>query len=102
MVNLLALTALQMNIIIFNSTPPHLLPVLQGAASLGFFPMEMLKAHIVTLPKPGKSPTKPSNFHSIFLLNVDIKIYAKLLAKRLIDIIPALIKPDQLGFTKGC
>lgn len=61
--------------------------------------MKMLKAHIVTLSKPVKSPTTPAIFRQISLLNVHIKVYAKLLAE--IDILSSLVKHDQMGFTKG-
>lgn len=61
----------------------------------------MLRALIITIPKPGKEPTTPQSFRSIFLMNNDLKIFAKLIAQRLIDILPLLIHPDQSGFTKG-
>lgn len=63
----------------------------------------MLAARVVTLSKPGKGKdsTTPANFHPISLLNLDIKIYAKLLAKCLLDILLHLIKSNQLGFTNG-
>lgn len=80
---------------------PHLLKVYQQATTTSRFPEEMLKALVVTLPKPGKNPDVPSNFRPISLLNIDLKIYAKILAKRLAEYMPLLIHRDQAGFTKG-
>lgn len=65
------------------------------------FPSEMLKAYVVTIPKPVKEPTCPANFRPISLLNTDVKQYAKILAHRLLPILPSLIKPDQSRFTPG-
>ena len=80
---------------------PFLSQVCNDAASSSSLPPEMLNALIITLPKPGKEHTSPQNFRPISLLNIDTKIYAKLIATRLIDIMPSLIHPDQSGFTKG-
>lgn len=71
------------------------------AALTSSFPKEMLRAYVVTLPKPGKDPTMPANFRPILLLNTDLKIYAKLIDKWLMDILPSLVHQDQMGFVKG-
>ncbi|XP_077334587.1 uncharacterized protein LOC143975928 [Lithobates pipiens] len=89
----------------FKTFPKLLSPCLQKfftqAAEQASFPQEMLKAYVTTIPKPGKDPTTPSNYRPISLLNSDIKIYAKLLAKRLEEFIPSLINNDQMGFIRG-
>lgn len=79
----------------------YLVRMFNDAASSASFPQDMLKALIVMLPKPGKDPNTPQNFRPISLLNHDIKLYAKIIANRLIDLLPTLIHPDQSGFTKG-
>lgn len=84
-----------------NILSPHMSTIYNKAAETATLPQDMLKAYIVTLPKPGKEPTTPANFRPISLLNSDIKIYAKLLAKRLTDIIPNIIQHDQMGFVRG-
>lgn len=67
---------------------PQLVKIFGSAAASSSFHPKMLKALIVALPKPGKAPDTPQYFRSIWLLNNDLKIYAKLLATRLVDILP--------------
>lgn len=80
---------------------PHLTELFNHAASSSSFSKEYLSALVITLPKPGKASNVPQNFRPISLLNLDLKIYAKTIATRLIQIMPMLIHPDQSGFTKG-
>lgn len=59
----------------------HLVGSFNGAVASASSPSEMLKALIITLPKPGKDPSEPQNFRSISLPNTDLKLYAKLIAQ---------------------
>lgn len=63
------------------------------------FPKEMLQSIIAPLPKAGKDHSLPNNYRPISLLNCDTKWYAKILASRLLNILPSLINLDQVGFT---
>lgn len=80
---------------------PALSSVYSEAMPSAAFPHEMLKAYVVTIPKPGKEPTIPSKFRPISLLNMNVKLYANILASRLLPILPILIRPNQTGFTTG-
>lgn len=80
---------------------PYMVKMYNATTASSPFPSEMLRALIITLPKPEKEPTLPQNFGPISLLNNHLKIYAKLIAHCLIEILPLLIHPDQSGFTNG-
>lgn len=59
------------------------------------------EAMIKVLPKKGRDTELTSSYRPISLLNTDAKLLAKILAKRLENIIPTLIHHAQSGFVKG-
>lgn len=61
-------------------------------------PASMGEALIVLIPKPGKDPLFPESYRPISLLQLDVKILAKILALRLNKVILCLIHPDQTVF----
>ncbi|CAJ0926344.1 unnamed protein product [Ranitomeya imitator] len=61
----------------------------------------MLMATVSVIPKSKGDPEAMENFRPISLINVDIKIYSKILADRISLILPRLIPNDQMGFVKG-
>lgn len=56
---------------------------------------------MVLLLKPGKDPLECSSYRPIALLNMDLKILAKVLASRLARVILTLVDIDQTGFMPG-
>uniref|UniRef100_A0A8C5MBP3 Reverse transcriptase domain-containing protein n=1 Tax=Leptobrachium leishanense TaxID=445787 RepID=A0A8C5MBP3_9ANUR len=80
---------------------PHLVTLFNAVKGGSPFPSDSLLASLVVLPKPGKDLSGPSGYRPISLLNLDVKIYAKVLATRLNPLLPSLIHPDQVGFIQG-
>lgn len=80
---------------------PRLTEVFNTAATLGSFPTKMLQAVVLMIPSPGKDLYVPESYRSISLLNSNIKIYAKTLAKRLMYMLHSIMNPDQVGLVVG-
>jgi len=53
------------------------------------------------IPKKDRDPVKIKNWRPISLLNVDTKIYAKIIAERLKKQLVKIISPEQLAYVKG-
>lgn len=64
-------------------------------------PTSLHEALIVLIPKLSKDPRPCESYRPIALINVDIKILAKVLVRRLNNVIDKLIHPDQTGFILG-
>lgn len=80
---------------------PHFLKAFNSLASRSPPPRDLLEAHITVIPKPGKHPSLITIYRPISLLNIDLKLYAKILANRLLPLLPKLISLDQMGFIPG-
>ena len=74
---------------------------LRSAESNGTFSISQRRGLIKLLPKRSKDPRFVKNLRPITLLNVDYKMFTKVLALRLREILPRLIHPDQNGFVQG-
>lgn len=77
---------------------PPLLQALSEAAEIGHLPASMREAIIVVVPKPGKDKLLPDSYHPISLLNLDVKLLARVLATRLSKVVEGLVHRDHSGF----
>lgn len=78
-----------------------LLNMLSHSFESGTLPGTMMDANISLILKKGKPADDCASYRPIALLDVDRKLLAKILAKRLEDILPDLISVDQTGFILG-
>ncbi|XP_072135984.1 MTOR-associated protein MEAK7 isoform X2 [Mobula birostris] len=80
---------------------PVLLEVFQESLENGSLPPSLSQAAISLLLKKDKDPTQCGSYRPISLLNVDVKILAKVLACRLEHPLPKIVSDDQTGFIKN-
>lgn len=80
---------------------PLLLNMFSNSLESGVLPKTLRSAQISLLLKKNKDPHCCSSYRPISLLNVDGKILAKILARRLEKILPDIISPDQTGFIRN-
>jgi len=80
---------------------PLLLSVFEESFVSGSLPPTMREATITLILKKDKNPLQCSSYRPISLLNSDVKLLAKLLARRLEVALPSIISIDQTGFMKN-
>ena len=80
---------------------PFWLKAMHFAIEQGFFHKDLNTALMSVIPKSDKDPLECASYRPISLINVDLKMYARVLAHRLESVLQDLIHPDQKGFMKG-
>lgn len=80
---------------------PLLLDMYNDSLVNGSFPLTLTQASISLILKRDKNPDKCGSWRPISLLNLDVKLLAKVLACHLDPCLPEIISEDQTGFIRG-
>lgn len=79
---------------------PLLLAMYDESLDRGSLPPTLTQASIALLLKKGRDPVLCGSYRPLSLLNIDVKILAKALARRLENVLPEIISEEQTGFIK--
>lgn len=80
---------------------PLLFDMIQFSIKNGSFSRDTNTAIISLILKKDRDPTACSSYRALSLLNSEIKLFAKVLAKRLDPFMTFLVHHDQTGFIKS-
>lgn len=80
---------------------PQMLDMVRTSVDEEGFSRDVNLALISLLLKKDKDPVDYASYRPLSLLNADLKIYAKVLARRIQDHMSTLVHCDQTGFIKG-
>ena len=87
---------------------PFMIMTLQKAGVEGIY-LNIIKAicnkptaTIILIPKPDKDVTNKENYRRISLMNIDAKIFNKIIANRIQQHIKKIIHHDQGALSQGC
>ena len=85
----------------FDILGNDLVDSLNTAHEKGQLSISQRRGVIILIPEEEESLANLKNWRPITLLNVDYKVAAKAIAKRIEPLLPKLIHSDQTGFVKG-
>ena len=85
----------------FDLLGADLISSLNQAFEVGELSISQRRGVITLIPKEDSDLLDLQNWRPITLLNIDYKIASKTLAKRIENVLPKLVHPDQTGFMKG-
>lgn len=80
------------------SLAQYMVKLFNALGSSATFTTDTLLAYISVIPKEGKDLASCGSYRPISLLNLDLKLFTKILANRIQHLIPNLIHLDQVGF----